>query len=81
VGGKGVYFIKVNFPCLGRPVSRRIQGGEGNKCLYPKFYSRQDVLASKLVFGSMGLVLGSSMALIPPETTSIFLEGKIHRYD
>jgi hypothetical protein len=38
-------------------------------------------LASKLVFGSTDLVLGSSMALIPPETISIFLEGKIHRYD
>jgi hypothetical protein len=28
------------------------------------------------VFGSTGLVLGSSMALIPPETILIFYEGK-----
>jgi hypothetical protein len=35
-------------------------------------------LASILVFGTKSLVLGSSMALIPTETSSIFHEGKIH---
>ena len=38
-----------------------------------------ECLASKLVFGTKGLVLRSSMALIPTETSSIFREGKIHR--
>ena len=36
-------------------------------------------LAIILVFGPKGLVLRSSMALIPTETSSIFHEGKIHR--
>ena len=38
-----------------------------------------ECLASTLVFSTKGLVLGSSMALIPTETSSVFLEGKIHR--
>ena len=36
-------------------------------------------LAIILVFGPKGLVLRSSMALIPTETSSIFLEWKIHK--
>ena len=34
-GAARVYFIEVNFPCSGRPISGRIQGEERNKCLYP----------------------------------------------
>jgi hypothetical protein len=37
-------------------------------------------LASKVVFGSIGFVLESSMALIPTETILIFHGGKIHRF-
>jgi hypothetical protein len=40
--------------------------------LAPIILPQTGCLASKLVFGSNGLVLGSSMALIPTETISIF---------
>jgi hypothetical protein len=53
----------------------------GNQVLAPIILPQIGCLASKLVFGPNGLVLGSSMALIPTEMISIFLEGKIHRYD
>jgi hypothetical protein len=66
---------------IGRSVSTRIQGGGRSKCLASRVLHQTECLASKLVFGSTGLILGSSMAPIPIETISIFLEGKIHRYN
>ena len=53
----------------------------GNQVLVAMTPLQIECLASTLVFGTKGLVLRSSMALIPTETISIFLEGKIHRYD
>ena len=53
----------------GRSVRRRIQGGGGKQVLASITLQKIEYLASKLVFGTKGLVLGSSMALIPTETT------------
>ena len=50
----------------------------GNQVLVTMTPLQIECLASTLVFGTKGLVLRSSMALIPTETSSIFLEGKIH---
>jgi hypothetical protein len=54
---------------IGRSVSSRIQGGRGKQVLASITLQKIECLASKLVFGTNGLVLGSSMALIPTETT------------
>ena len=51
----------------------------GNQVLVAMSPLQIECLASKLVFGTKGLILRSSMALIPTETSSIFCEGKIHR--
>jgi hypothetical protein len=56
----------------GRSVSSRIQGEGGKQVLASITLQKIECLASKLVFGPKGLVLGSSMALIPTETTQIF---------
>ena len=53
----------------GRSVSSRIQGEGGKQVLAFITLQKIEYLASKLVFGTNGLVLGSSMALIPTETT------------
>ena len=53
----------------GRSVSSRIQGGGGKQVLASITLQKIGCLATKLVFGTKGLVLGSSMALIPTETT------------
>jgi len=53
----------------GRSVSSRIQGGGGKQVLAFITLQKIECLASNLVFGPKGLVLGSSMALIPTETT------------
>jgi len=49
----------------------------GNQVLVAMTPLQIECLASTLVFGTKGLVLRSSMALIPTETSSIFHEGKI----
>jgi len=53
----------------GRSISSRVQGRGGKQVL--AFITLQKIagLASKLVFGTNGLILGSSMALIPSELT------------
>ena len=53
----------------GRSVSSRTQGGGRKQVLASITLQKIECLASKLVFGPKGLVLGSSMALIPTETT------------
>jgi len=53
----------------GRSVSSRIQGRGGKQVLESITLQKIECLASQLVFGTNGLVLGSSMAMIPTETT------------
>ena len=81
VGEKSGILPKVNFLEKGRSVSFRIQGIEGKQVLSTITLQQTGWLAIILVFGPKGLILRSSMALIPTETTPISHEGKIHRFE
>ena len=61
-------------------VSIRIQGNGGKQVLAPIVLQQTGWSASIIVFGPKGLVLESSMDLIPTETILIFYEGNIYRY-
>jgi len=52
----------------------------GGKVLAPIVLQQTGWLASILVFGPKGLILGSSMALIPTKMIHDFLKGKFTDY-
>ena len=77
VGGKSG-ILRSTFQKREGQLASEFKAEMGNQVLVAMTPLQIECLASKLVFGTKGLVLWSSMALIPTETSSIFLEGKIH---